>query len=440
MLLPRRFPLFVVGVLILIVVIVIIVLLTRGTQATLGPAVALCPGPDLYGYTCESGAGFAYIDADTDTFLYADDGMITLPLPFPFTFYGTTYTEVHLSSNGNLQFANANPYFFNDCLDNGPVSEMGDMIAPFWDDLDLTFYGFLETTTVGEPPNRIFVVEWDNIPPFQAEPEDAVTFEVQLFEDSNHIVFLYEDAISFERSNGRSATIGLQSEAQGVSLQYSCNRPTINDAAGLYFPHPEEPNEDLGQEVIIDRENVAEPQAKGHVVELITNLERYGPTTLIDLRNHWLSQTPPRVTDWRWLDLTGNGRDELVLLWRGTAQHPELAQIVVLSSDDTGQVTYQFDQRLSTRQEALARIAIFETADLTHDHDPDLLLHDPDSGQLLLLTNTNDELELLVIPEQCTGSLAIVDVNNDGRLQIARDGCPQDRLVLDWNGRSFTTK
>ena len=440
MLLPRRRTPLIAGILLLIVALVIIFLVTRRTQAAVGSAIAFCPGPDLYGTTCESGAGYAYVDAHNDTFLYVDDGMMTLPLPFPFTFYGTTYTDVHLSSNGNLQFANDNPYFSNDCMNGGPVPEMGDMIAPFWDDLDLTLYGFLETTTVGEAPNRIFVIEWDDVPPFQAEPEDAITFEVQLFEGSNDIVFLYEDVISFEHSNGRSATIGLQSEAQGVSLQYSCNHSAINDNSGLAFPHPEKPNADLGQEVVIEREAMAVPQAKGHLATLITQLDQHGPTILADLRNQWLSQSPQLITDWRWLDLTGNGRDDLILLWRGTAQHPELAQLVVLAPDDTGQMAAQFNQRLSNREVSLAQMTILETADLTHDSNPDILLHDPSSNQLLLLTTIRGQLDLVTIPEQCTGQLAVVDTDDDGRLEIARDGCQNGRLVLTWNGRSFIPK
>ncbi|MCB8943002.1 MAG: hypothetical protein H6658_04540 [Ardenticatenaceae bacterium] len=440
MLSPRRRTPLIAGVLLLILAIVIILLLTRRTQAAVGPAIALCPGPDLYGYTCESGAGFAYIDATTDTFLYQDDGIITLPLPFPFTFYGTTYTELQASSNGNLQFGNDNSTYLNGCMDSGPVPEMGDLIAPFWDDLDLTLYGYLETITVGEAPNRIFVIEWDNIPPFQAEPEDAVTFEVQLFEGSHDIVFLYEDVLSFERSNGRSATIGLQSEAQGVSLQYSCDRPAMNDAAGLYFPHPAAPNNDLGLDVVIEQEITAVPQAKGHINELLTSLAQHGPASLTDLRHHWLSQTPQLITDWHWLDLAGNGRNDLILLWRGTAQQPELTQLVVLTPDEAGQMSVQLNQRLATRQETFAQLTMAATADLTHDNNPDVLLHDAASGQLLLLTHTRGQLDLIPVPEQCTGKLAVVDSDGDGRWEIARDGCEGGRVVLAWNGRSFTTK
>ena len=298
----------------------------------------------------------------------------------------------------------------------------------------------MEYETVGEAPNRIFVIEWDNIPPFQAEPEDAVTFEVQLFEGSNDIVFLYEDVISLERSNGRSATIGLQSEVQGTALQYGCNQPVIADATGLYLPHPPEPNRDLGQEVVI--EGVAQRgfQAKGDLADLIASLERQGPSALSRLRNHWLSQTPARLTDWRWADMTGNGRDELVLLWRSTKEHPQLTQLVVLSPDETGQMIVLLDQHFSSRQDSFSQITIVDTADLTYDGQPDVLLHDEATHQLFLLTLTRGTLGLNAVPERCNGNLAVLDTNDDGRLEIARDGCPDGRVVVGWNGRAFSSQ
>ena len=434
----RRVPLLIVILLLIVIVALAVFLLARRTRAAVGPAIAFCPGPDLYGYTCTSGAGFAYIDATIDTQLYQDDGTTTLPLPFPFTFYGTTYTEVRLSSNGNLQFGNNNPSFFNQCMADGPVPDMGDMVAPFWDDLDLTFFGFLEYDTVGEAPNRIFVIEWDNIPPFQAEPEDAVTFEVQLFEGSNDIVFLYEDVISLERSNGRSATIGLQSEAQGTALQYGCDRPVVADATGLYFPHPADPNQDLGQEVVIEGQAETRVQAKGDVAELIASLERDGPMVLTQLRNHWLSQSPARMTEWRWADMTGDGRDDLTLLWHSTSQYPELTQLIVLAPDETGRLVVLLDEHLSSRQEVVSQIAIVAAADLTHDDQADILLQDKVTNQLFLLATTGGLPGLTAVPERCTGNLAVLDTNDDGRLEIARDGCQAGRVIMGWNSRSFS--
>ena len=230
--------------LILLVFIIGLVWLIRGrrgeTTAAANPIV-LCPGPDAYGYTCESGAGYAYIDATNDTFLYQDDGVITLDLPFPFTFYGTTYEQVTASSNGNLQFTTENIEYLNACVTlpepveetetddeaaaaDEPtttglvVAEMGDLIAPYWTDLDLRFYGYLETEVVGEEPNRIFVIEWDSIPPFDGEPEDGVTFAVLLFEGSNNSEVLYH-VVTALTSNGLVSTGLVKSESQCLALQ-----------------------------------------------------------------------------------------------------------------------------------------------------------------------------------------------------------------------------
>jgi hypothetical protein len=432
----RRLPILL--IVLVITAVLLIFFLVRRSQAAAGPALALCPGPDLYGYTCDSGSGFAYIDATIDTQLYEDDGSITLELPFPFTFYGTTYTEVEASSNGTLQFGTANPSFFNECLNLEPAADMGDLIAPFWDDLDLTLVGYLEYDTVGTAPDRIFVVEWDAIPPFQADLEDVVTFEVQLFEGSNDIVFLYEDVQAFEHEKGRSATIGLQSELQGLSLQYSCNQPVVADTAGLYFPHPEKPNREVGQETVIQRDANRTIQAKGDVADLITRLDQEGPPVLSQLRSHWLSQSPARATEWRWADVTGNGRDDLIFLWHSTVQYPHLSQLVILGQDATGQMNLLFDQRLSTREESFVQMAIVETADLTHDNQPDILLQDEHRHQLFLLTYTKETFDLITVPQRCDGSLAVLDVDGDGRLEIARDGCEGGRVLLGWNGRGFT--
>ncbi len=233
-----RFRLLFWLVLLAAVAVVLFFVFRRDTQAAYGPQVALCPGPDFYGYTCEPGGNYAYIDATEDTGLYADDGVTAVSLPFPFTFYGTTYTSLTLGSNGTLQLGDGGAAeYLNRCLDGGPAPAMGDLIAPYWDDLDLTFVGFLETAVIGEAPNRIFVAEWDGVPRFDGDFEDTLTFEVQLFEGSNEIVFLYPDVTVLNESRGDSATVGLQSAAQGLALQYSCNQPVLADALGIAF-HP----------------------------------------------------------------------------------------------------------------------------------------------------------------------------------------------------------
>jgi len=421
-------------------VIILFFVLRRDTQAAYGAAVALCPGPDLYGYTCDSGTAFAYIDATTDTQLYSDDGVTTVDLPFPFTFYGTTYTELQASSNGNIQFGNNNAFFGNSCLDEGPVVGMGDMIAPFWDDLDLTSFGFLEYDVVGEAPDRIFVLEWDNIPRF-GEPDDRVTFAVQLFEGSQDILFLYEDVTMLEGNNGRSATIGIQSEAQGLALQFGCNQPVVANASRIRFTEPGEANADIGLETAVFPTDFTPPTyAKGDVADLLDQLNLRGPAVLPDMNGRWLNQSPPRTGRWQWLDLTGDGRDDLLLLRGSTAQYPYLTDLTILTPDETGRFSLLYYQPLSSRSQPISRPEIAAMDDLTQDSLPDVVLSDDVNGQSFVVTYHEGTFALLPLPQSCHGSLGLLDTNDDGLLEIVRDGCVgvNGRLHIQWNGTSFT--
>lgn len=434
-----RLPLFL--VVLIAAVLALFFFVRRTTQAAFGPPVALCPGPDLYGYTCESGAGYAYIEATQDTQLYQDDGLVTLELPFPFTFYGTTYTELEASVNGNLQFGNRNPMFLNSCLDTAPAAGMGDMIAAYWDDLDLSFSGFLETEVVGTAPERIFVVEWDEVPRFGDDPEDRVTFEVQLFEGSNDIVILYQDAGTLAAHNGRNATIGLQSGAQGIALQYGCDQSVVANASGIRFPAPARPNSDIGQRTVISREATlpASAAAKGLTAELLTSLQGPDQATLAQLRSRWLAQSPPHITEWHNVDLTGDGRAELVVLWHSRRDTPELTQLAVIGKDRNSRPILLLGERPSTRAFPVNRLELLKTADLTGDGHNDLLLTDASTDQLFVIAGHDGQFALYPVPERCHGSLALLDTDKGRPLEIVRDGCDQaGRVSAAWDGRGFS--
>ncbi len=421
------------------VVVILFFVLRQDTRAAYGTAVALCPGPDLYGYTCDSGTAFAYIDATIDTRLYSDDGVTTLDLPFPFTFYGTTYTQLQASSNGNLQFGSGNAFYGNSCLDEEPASGMGDMVAPFWDDLDLTSFGFLEYDVVGEAPDRIFVLEWDNIPRF-GDSDDRVTFAVQLFEGSQDILFLYEDVTLLEGNNGSSATIGIQSEAQGLALQFGCNQPVVANASRIRFTEPEEANADIGLETAAFPTNISQPiYAKGDVADLLDQMNLRGPAALPDLHGRWLNQSTSRTARWQWLDITGDSQDELLLLRASTAQHPHLTDLTIVTADEEGQYSLLHYQPLSSRTQPILRPEIAATGDLTQDDLPDAVLHDSASGQSFVVTFSDGAIVLMPLPQTCQGSLGVLDANQDGLLEVVRDGCEgiNGRLLTQWNGTSF---
>lgn len=320
-----------------------LVLRARGDTES-GPALALCPGPDEYGYRCEAGAVFTYIEATNDTTLYADDGTIIVDLPFPFTFYGSVYQQAVLSSNGNLQFTTENAAFNNACLTEGAVVGMGELIAPYWDDLDLTLVGFLETAVVGEAGSRIFVIEWDDVPPY-GSPDDRVTFEVQLFEGSNDIVFLYQDVNRPQGGNGRSATIGLQSELRGNTLQLGCNQLSLANGLTVYFPHPTDAAQEIGrlpQPQFGSAESKIVP--KGDIAVFLERLNTDGLNALQAMRVYWLARQPQKEMLFLQTDLTGDGQEELVLLLRPPLTFAQQTELVIFSlageENDTWQLLY----------------------------------------------------------------------------------------------------
>jgi len=431
---------YLVPLLLLAVVIAFVFIWRARSRETYGPAVALCPGPDRYGYTCESAAAYAYIDATTPTGLAADDAVIAVDLPFAFTFYGAEYDSVTLSSNGNLQFTTGSPLAFPSCL--APVAGLGDLISPYWADLDFTLFGALETAVMGEAPARVFVVEWDDVPLYGADTDDRVTVEAQLYEGSNDVVFLYQDATTTAAGNGGRAVVGLQSEAQRLSLSFSCLQPVLPASGGLRFPHPAEPNPDAGE---IEEAGAAAPAlaapasdapvAKGPLADLIAAYATRGPAALDGLRQHWLGATPPRAFAWQAADLTGDGRDELVAVWRGPADQPQVARVAVLAADGY-RLEPLMDQALSTRQATYSEIVIEATADLTGDGRADAVLRDRPTGHTWALTATGGAPALLDLPGECRGGLIVV--NEAGRRAVVRDGCDTPgRVSVVWDGQEF---
>ncbi len=121
-----------------------------------------------------------------------------IPLPFNFQLYGTTYTGVNVSSNGRLDFVNANEPggFITACLPSPPNYFTGlqydNTIFPLWQD-QLTsanapgcasFPGGtcgVFTSVTGSAPNRIFNIEWRTVQ--YTDDTAPQNFEVRLYEN-----------------------------------------------------------------------------------------------------------------------------------------------------------------------------------------------------------------------------------------------------------------
>ncbi len=100
------------------------------------------------------------LDANTSN---CDDCTSLVPLGFDFAFYGQTYSQVYISSNGLLQFESSS----SECCDGEaiPDSDYEAAIAVIHTDLDPDERddANIYYQTVGTAPNREFVVSWSQV-------------------------------------------------------------------------------------------------------------------------------------------------------------------------------------------------------------------------------------------------------------------------------------
>jgi subtilisin family serine protease len=175
-------------------------------------------------------ATFSWIDPAGMTAIVLGDDQVSpaQPLPFPFTFYGQTYTNLYVGSNGLLGFANAGMTKFVNA-DIPSADTPNNMLYPFWDDLYPPGGGSILIGTVGTAPNRSVVVSWVGLPHFGYTNTVTFTFQAILNEAGNDIVFQYQDVQPADSRYGRglSATIGVEDGTGAVARKVSFNGSTL---------------------------------------------------------------------------------------------------------------------------------------------------------------------------------------------------------------------
>jgi MYXO-CTERM domain-containing protein len=178
-------------------------------------------GPDegamVYTDSLEAeGPSHVWLDATGgDAWPLGDDATVAVDLPFDFTFYGTAYDQVTVSSNGALFFAGATSAAAGLCPGDDP-SWIG--IAAYWDDLAAST---VHTQTFGTYPWRTFVVSWDNVA--HATAGGSGRFQVWLMEGRNEAAVVLDDTNFGDptHDDGATAKVGTNSESGG--LPWSCD-------------------------------------------------------------------------------------------------------------------------------------------------------------------------------------------------------------------------
>ena len=195
-------------------------------------------GPDLYGYKWSDsdepgGPVFNWIDISatgTAALTTGDDSNVgPFPIGFAFDFYGTTFTDFRVCSNGFITFNSTLTAYTNQALPyaSGPTN----MIAPFWDDLNLIDGG----TVYYEVVDGNLVVMYDAVAPYSAANSGPgpFTFEV-ILHPSGAITMQYLTLPGVLNSQ----TVGIQDGTGTTALQMVYNAPYLHDGLAIAIRTP----------------------------------------------------------------------------------------------------------------------------------------------------------------------------------------------------------
>jgi choice-of-anchor B domain-containing protein len=204
-------------------------------------------GPDAFGYAWvdsdePGGPAVAFQDISgaappvaftpASTFDAGDEGYADVALPFAFPFYGDAKTSVRVYTNGFLTFSSVvgnsytNPSGFPG--NSGPTN-IDDVIAPFWEDLDLSSAGAVYTGTLADGR---FVVQWDGVPRY-GDSGSAMTFQAILSPNGT-----IEVQYGTMTGTVTSASVGIENATATDGLAVVANAPYVASNKAVLFYSP----------------------------------------------------------------------------------------------------------------------------------------------------------------------------------------------------------
>ncbi len=198
-----------------------------------GPVLLGSGGPDGFGYRWadSDGAGgpaFDWVDISgvgAIAISGCDNCNVgSFDLGFDFDFYGETFNQVRISSNGFITFTDTSSPYGNISIPD-PIAP-GNLIAPFWDNL-YVYYSSYSNVYYYFDGDRM-IVQYDNVALYWGG--GSYTFEVLLY-PNGQIVFQYLTMNSYVGSS----TVGIQNADGTYGLQVAYNTDYIHDGLAIRF-------------------------------------------------------------------------------------------------------------------------------------------------------------------------------------------------------------
>jgi hypothetical protein len=209
-------------------------------------------------------ASYAFTDVSASaggtnlSFSSTDDSVAMVNVPFTFSLFRDIYpagAQIAVATNGFISLESGTAAEYQNgqlpgstaqkpaaagCTTQSPETRTAprSLIAPFFDDLVvIPGVSAVSTRVLGSAPDRRLIVQWSRLSVFDESGCDlhsSISFQAVLFEGSNDIQFLYQ-SLTGPRSDGASATVGLQDFARTTGIQTSFNQPRLRPATYITY-------------------------------------------------------------------------------------------------------------------------------------------------------------------------------------------------------------
>ncbi len=130
-----------------------------------------------------------------------------MDIGFPFQFFGNTYTQLKISSNGFVTFdLDGTSALGNQTLPS--TTTPNNVIGAYWEDLDPSDGGTISYGTVGAAPNREFIVEWNGVPHYSSDDGTAPVHAQIILKEGRQDIEI--QCIECEAGSGDTPTQGIE--------------------------------------------------------------------------------------------------------------------------------------------------------------------------------------------------------------------------------------
>ena len=160
----------------------------------------------------------AQVNNGTNLFMTDDSQQGPFNIGFTFCFYGQTYTQFYVGSNGWVSFSPGQPITFTtQTLPTGNALVPKNCIMGPWQDWHPGIGGQIKYQTVGTAPCRKLIVSWIGVPMFSCTGNQG-TFHIVLNESSNYIDSYIQSKPACLQWQGGTATQGIHNTAGTLAV------------------------------------------------------------------------------------------------------------------------------------------------------------------------------------------------------------------------------